>query len=210
MEGVQIPYWNKNITYNQINLFGYIIQVADYHSASIPEDVLPPEYDVNRFIEKISNYDDIVTVPKQFEILMDITNNDLLGALHLGFVSTRIMARGLDTRAYPNITVTESDMVIWSKKIAQFEVFNNHCSDSPGDTYYFWTHMFAAVFYGLNRSNRRLYKTAFAHGTEIMKFFRKVIADTPITADHIEASYIGRRIGLLIVDLYSKNNNRRR
>lgn len=194
------PYWNPSVVYNPQEVFGTLIQVTDYHHSPLPCTTLPPESDVKGYIETVMRTEGRVPVWKQFEILLDITNNNVVGAANLGFVASRVMARGLDSRAYPHIKVSDVDLIEWSHKIGQFESEDEEIHDSSGDTYYFWSHAFASIFYHLHPGNQTLYQKAFEHGTDIMKFVRKHIAHTPITSDHYEASLLGRNIGLALTE----------
>lgn len=194
---VLYPYWMPEKKYDVVEVFGTLVQFIDYHDSDIPTTTFPPENDLIKYINTIMSKDGRVTISQQFEELLNITQNDLLGAVHLGFMASRVMARGLDTRAYPNIHVQEGEMLNWNEKIAQFETHNADRSDGPGDTYYFWTHMFGALFYRLYKGmGRRTYDFSFQHGTDIMKFVRIFFARSPINSSHYEASLLGRNIGL--------------
>lgn len=196
------PYWAPEKSYNPREIFGTLVQLVDYHNSPLSDAALPPEEDVKEYIHKVMNIKGRVTLPQQFETLLDVTRNDLIGAIQLGAIASRVMARGLDTRAYPNIAAGKDEMFAWNDKIAQFERhIDSDKNDGPGDTYYFWTHMFAALFYKQYEGlGRELYNASFAHGTEIMKLARKWIARSPINSDHHEATLIGRAIGLAFVE----------
>ena len=207
-EGLR-PYWSTTEKYNPLEVFGTLVQLTDYHDGPLPLSTLPPESDVETYIRNILNMTNTVTLPFQFEELLNSTDNNLLGAMNLGFVASRLMARRLDHRAYPNITVGSEEMFMWNDRIAQFETYGDkHLSDGPGDTYYFWSHMFGALFYKLYEGIGKIpYNFAFEHGTETMKFVRQYVAKTPITADHNEASLLGRNIGLAFSEIRNEEQN---
>lgn len=196
------PYWLKENAYKPTEVFGTLIQVLDYHNAPLPTTTLPPERDVKKYIQTVLESDHRVTIPQQLEILLEITKNNLVGAANLGCIANRIMARGLDSRAYPSITVQEKELRAWNEKLAQFETYNNNNkSDAPGDTYYFWTQFFSSLYINLYEGlDKHIYDVLFAHGREIMQYVRKTIASTPINADHYEASMLGRQCGLGIAE----------
>lgn len=193
------PYWNPNIEYNPMEVFGTLIQFLDYHDSQIPKTVLPPERDMEKYIDAIFQKEGFVTIDQQLDELLTITNNNLVGAINLGFIAARFMGRGMDTKAYPGIAVTDERMLLWGQKMAQFELYDGK-GDSTGDTYYFWTHAFAALYFKIHEKNQSVYQLIFEHGTEIMKFVRQRIARLPITSDHYEASLLGRSIGLALAE----------
>lgn len=193
------PYWNPNIEYNPMEVFGTLIQFLDYHKSQVPKTVLPPEKDVKRYIDSIFQKEGFVTIDQQLDELLTIADNNLVGAVNLGFITSRFMGRGMDTKAYPNIPVTDERMLLWGQRMAQFELYEGK-GDSTGDTYYFWTHIFAALYFKIHEKNQFIYQITFEHGTEIMKFVRQWIARLPITSDHYEASLLGRTIGLALAE----------
>ncbi len=193
------PYWDPDIEYNPMEVFGTLIQFLDYHDSQVPKTILPPEGGVKKYIDTIFQQEGPVTIDRQLSILLEITNNNLLGALNLGFVAARFMGRGMDTKAYPDIPVTDERILLWGQKMAQFELYDGR-GDSTGDTYYFWTHAFAALYFKVHEKNQSVYQLIFEHGTEIMKFVRQWIARLPITSDHYEASLLGRNIGLALAE----------
>lgn len=196
------PYWAPDGTYDPLEVFGTIVQVMDYHKQFLPTMILPPEIDVYSYINRVMNRDGKVTISQQFEELLDISGNNIIGAANLGFMASRVMARGLDTRAYPHINVGRDEMLAWNNKIAQFETYGSvNGNDGPGDTYYFWTHMFGALFYKLYSGiGKKAYNFTVEHGTEIMSFVRNRIAGSPINSAHYEATLLGRNIGLALAE----------
>lgn len=200
--GTSYPYWFSEKPINPLEIFGTLLQFSDYHELPLPEEVYPPEKDVREYVERIMRSDGRATMSQQFEHLLDITDNNLLGAIHLGFVASRLMARGLESRVYPSVQVGEAEMFAWNDKVAQFEKYTDlERNDAPGDTYYFWTHMLGVVYYkiyeGLGKS---LYNFAFEHGTEMMRFIRKWSMKAPTNASHHEPTLLGRQIGFALVE----------
>lgn len=203
------PYWDMNIQYKPLEVFGTLIQFLDYHKTSLPLTVLPPQQDVERYVKTILLKEGRVVIDQQLDELLDITRNNLLGAANLGFIASRIFGRGLDCRAYPNLDVNDNKMLEWGSKVAQFEYYTGSNGDSAGDTYYFWTHLFAGLFYNIYGKNKFLYQTTFENGTALMVFVRQWVARLPTTSDHFVPSLLGRRIGLTLSepDWYSLNKN---
>ncbi|GEM_PF-2473804 len=202
LENALHPYWSPDKTYDPLEMFGTLVQFADYHDGPLPSTTLPPEKDVTDYINWVMNIERKATLPQQFEKLLDITGNKLMGAANLGLISSRIMARGLETRAYPNIHVGKNEMFAWNDKIAQFEVYGeSDGNDGPGDTYYFWTHMCGALYFTTYEGvDKNAYDFLFEHGTEIMRFARKWIAGDLTNSQHQEATLLGRNIGLALAE----------
>jgi len=199
------PYWDPDRKYKPLEVFGTLIQYVNYHKSALPITTLPPEKDVKAYIDKIMSMEGKATLPQQFNALLDIANNNLLGALNVGFVASRIMARGLDTRAYPGIPSGKNELYAWNNKIAQFEQdVNSEKNDGPGDTYYFWTNLFGALYFSrFEGFGKKAFRYSFANGTEIMLKTRECIARVPINAEHYKASNMGREIAFALEDSLS-------
>jgi hypothetical protein len=202
---VHRPYWNRDIPYNSAEAFGAAIQSFDLHDASLPRSVLPPEDDVAQFIKGIEDLPHRVKIHEQLALALDITGNDLLGAVNVCWIATRFMARGADQRAYPGIYMDGDTIRDWNSQLAQFETYNNSGkNDAPGDNYYFWTHVFGAMVFHRRGYQAKLAQTAFSRGTQIMEFVRKHIStgNQPNITAHQPASALGRQIGLTLAQLF--------
>lgn len=85
--------------------------------------------------------------------------------------------------------------------LSQFES-EQKTGDAPGDTYYFWTHLFAtSTFYQLGCNYSRTLNKIFAIGTSTMRFVRKYFAGQPTIGEHTEASLLGRHVGIAINEM---------
>lgn len=191
------PYWNKNLNYSGREIFLTAVQFFDQHNEPLPQSTLPPVEDIKKYIGMVTESENKVGVVQQLRILLDITHNDIVGAANLGMMASRIMARGADRRAYPTLDVSPQDIREWNKKVSQFETYNQEGNDGPGDTYYFWTHFFAAIAYVAidnKRFKHRILDTMFSKGTGIMTKVRTTISP------HFEASLLGREVGLAMVN----------
>lgn len=212
------PYWmGQGTSYDKMEVFGTCVQFIDQHSAPLPKTTLPPSQDIQRFINHVLQEPETVTIDRQFEILLDITNNDVVGAANVGMLATRYMSRFSDIRAYPNLTINgklitpstsdseiEPLMRAWNEKIARFETYNdkNGRIDGTGDQYYFWTHFFAASVFDNYTPVGRTFQAAFNKGNAIMIFAKDKIAKRGGTvSNHYEASLLGRHIGLALGSL---------
>jgi hypothetical protein len=196
------PYWNPSKRYDPIEIFTTAIQFLDDHNEPLPATTLPPPDNVREYSNIVLSSEKKINVTEQFQLLLDVTDNNVVGAANLGFISSRFYARGGDRRAYPELNVTPDDLVAWNNKIAQFETFNDMgTSDGPGDTYYFWTHFFVSSAYrSLDCMSGNIIDPAFEIGTGVMTQVRKNIAGQPTISDHREASMLGRNIGIACIE----------
>lgn len=194
------PYWDKKLTYNPWHVFSGSIQFFDDHRETLPHSVLPPEKDVAKYMQSVLNSHGPLRLSEQFNVLLDIADNNIVGAANVGFIGSRIGARFADSRAYPGIYFGEEEARLWNQRVTQIEVFGENIKyDASGDTYYFWTHMFAAMsFASINTPESKLLSGSFRHGTNVMRAARNM-AGVPITTPHREASMLGRNIGLALI-----------
>ncbi|OGK46944.1 hypothetical protein A3B46_03450 [Candidatus Roizmanbacteria bacterium RIFCSPLOWO2_01_FULL_39_19] len=111
------------------------------------------------------------------------------------------MARGYDSRAYPEIPLSIGDLRRWDSAVAQFEAKDPNKSDGPGDTYYFWTHCYVALITSLSKNfSAKAIRLLFSQGIPIMRVVRKLVGDEMVTT-HKEASTMGRKAGFMLAKL---------
>lgn len=210
------PYWMTGSPYNLVEVFGTCIQFIDQHSGSLPQTTLPPVQDLEVFINLVLQESKPLTIDKQFELLLGITRNNITGAANLGMMATRLMSRFSDQRAYPKITLNdkvftpfsddeEIEQIIrtWNEKIAKFETYDNSGrNDGPGDSYYFWTHFFAARVFSPDTLESKFFQKCSEYGTDIMVFIKNKIARRRgVVSSHHEASLLGRQIGISLMEI---------
>lgn len=202
------PYWSPAI-FNPWDVFSSCIQFYDLHSNPIPDNLRPPVDDVNSFFGGMLNREGKVLLKDQFSLLMDITHNHLTSAALLGMMGSRIIARNLDTRAYPDICMTDNLQDSLIDKLAPIEIFGNEQEklDPVGDHYYFWTHFFAACALSAIGTEGMKMQKVFERGTSIMVKVRRYIAQQPTISDHREASMLGRNLGLAMHAYITEENN---
>jgi hypothetical protein len=200
-------YWNPTQSYRHSEVLTVVSQYIDFHLYSLPTTVLPPENDVKEFIDRLKESDRPTTIPQQLDIALDIAGNNIVGAANIGFIATRHMGRSYEQRAYPNIQVGPEEIKDWNNKVAQFEVYDQEQRhDGPGDTYYFWTHLFGALAYSaLGDTKAQVLQGLLAKGTPLMRTVRTYIAKRPTETPHEEASVIGRNLGLALAESIGVN-----
>lgn len=198
------PYWSRDQLYNPLDILTTTIAFSDDHNEPLPQTTLPPQEDIQRFAGVIMGSGRRNTVVDQFQLLLDITGDNVVGAANLGFITSRFFARNTDRRAYPGIQLTFDDMRLWDSKVAQFEVYGEDPKmHASSDTYYFWTHFFVAMIGKLDgRPWARLLNQSFSKGTDLMVLTRKYLVGRPTVTSHREASMLGRNVGFAIADLF--------
>ncbi len=210
------PYWLKGQSYNPLEVFGTSIQFIDQHTGSLPQTTLPPVEDMELFINTILQEDGPVTIDRQFEHLLNITNNHVIGAANIGMLATRLMSRFSDLRAYPEliidntiITPDSTDEAIepilrkWFYKMAPFETYIDKSgrNDASGDQYYFWTHFFAACVYDPQLPQGQVFQRTFEKGNRLMIYVKENIAKRGVVVtQHFESALLGRHVGLSLVN----------
>lgn len=220
------PYWAPGSTYDPMEVAGTSVQFMDKHKAPLPRTTLPPARDVETFIDGVlKEPGGPVSVDRQFEMLLDITDNNVTGAANLGMMATRYIGRAYDRRAYPELTIDDKTytpdtdfkqlselMRSWNDKIAKFEYDEGGKNDGSGDLYYFWTHFYAGLaFASTDTRQARALSKVFENGTEVMQAIKgKVTRNGVVITNRFEVSHLGRDIGLALAgvqpyDLYSNN-----
>ena len=194
-------YWDTGQRYAFLRFFGAMVQFTDSHKASLPKHTFPPQADVCRFISIATTAPNPVNLAMQLEIALEITRNNLLGAIHLLWITTRFLARGADRRAYPDLPMNPTVLRKWNQQIPRFNVKESSGrNDGPGDTYYFWTQVFATILFSVDGFRAIFARFFFKHGTKIMTFVRNQVArKQPNMTTHEPASSLGIEFGLLLV-----------
>lgn len=187
------PYWlSDNKFYDPIEIYTTSVQFFDCYNGTLPKTTLPPSKDVQEFIDKVLSSNKKLSISEQFDILLNITNGSILGAGNVGLVGSRILARGWDTKAYPNIAVIPSTIREASNHLAPFE----GCKESLGDTYYFWTNFFTTSAYNqLGGNISKGFNQLFKIGTPVMRFVRQYVVMQPTVSSGCLSSDLGRLMG---------------
>lgn len=211
----QSPYWMPESSYNMMEVGGTSMQFFDHHDAELPKTTLPPVEHLETFIERVLQSPEPVTVDQQFDMLLDITGNNIIGAANLGMLATRYMSRFADSRAYPAVTIEgkeytqdTSDQDIneairkWNSKTSKFETYNtSDKNDGLGDSYYFWTHLFGTMLLNTNGLSAKAMEKIFKKVTELMIFAKYTIARRKGNIlPHYESSQLGREFGLAFIE----------
>ena len=205
------PYWLPSARYDLVEVLGTALELLDQHDAALPTTVLPPQQDVVRFVDAVARRPVPVDVVTQLQIALPIARGELVGAINLCWISTRLMARGCDRRAYPGVAVAAEDLAGWSRTVAGFVApgpRNGWTSDASGDTYYFWTHVLLEVVCHNHGWTGVGVRAVSAHGTAIMRLVRRVLVGQQLVSDHREASRLGRLVGRAIVERTPTSSSR--
>ncbi|MFZ2206373.1 MAG: hypothetical protein WA061_06985 [Microgenomates group bacterium] len=189
------PYW-QDTPQDPLDIFMTSSHFFDHHNRPLPRTTIPPEKDVKALSDQLlSNEHETVTIPEQFNLALDIARNNVIGALNLLMLTTRMLARGYDQRVYgttESLETTCKKITKWYAKVPGFKKDSsngNQIYDFLGDNYYFWTTLYADV--SLDRNPRyfesTMIKPLFLIGPPVMYFARKHIAKRPTISEHFEA-----------------------
>lgn len=195
------PYWSLSAKYDAAEILGTAIQFFDDHKAEkLPITTLPPEEDVQGYIRAVLEGLGQVSLSDQFNIALDISGNNIVGAANVAMLGSRIAARMADERAYPNIQMSRHDSIAWAKKLIPIETYDGKLFDPSGDNYYFWTQFFAtSSLRTLQSPVSNICDVLFENGLPIMKKARQ-FAGAPINSEHTEATVLGRQIALTLLE----------
>ncbi|GEM_PF-5287001 len=124
------------------NTLALIMAFTDTHenhfpAAFINNEILPV---VSSILNLANNEDRTVTVPEQFQLILEQSRNNVLLALMRATLVNRVMARAWDAKLVLGFKPTNDLMGYWRKAISPFENY----SDPPGDTY----HLYEAALLG--------------------------------------------------------------
>lgn len=188
------PYWNPHTPYKLTDMLASSVQFFDEHRQPIPKTTLVPAADVRSYRDFVMESDHKLSIPEQLNGLLDITDDNLVGAANLGFLASRLYARGGDLRAYADV-FKPSDLDEWNKHIMQFDTGDEGVNDGPGDTYYFWTHFFiASSAVAFSTPASKAMRQVFKAGTPVMRTVRNAVGSWTVS-DHKKASLMGRELG---------------
>lgn len=200
------PYWNPSEKYNGLEVVNVLSQYVDFYDFSLPKTVLPPQEDVKQFMDRVLESKGKLSIPQQLDIALDITKEasgtpNIIGASGIAFIGSRLGARGLDQRAYPEIKIGPDELKAWNEHVAAFPDEDSGRYDGPGDTYYFWSHFFGATsLKAIGGIRSEAYQKILDKGTPLMRTVRTHIARRPTETPHEEASVLGRQIGLAVAE----------
>lgn len=195
-------YWDPGQKYRRLHILNGLSQYFNVYDFPLPLTVIPPEGDVKEYINRANSSERPLTIPQQLEAALDITGDNVVGAANVAFMASRQMGRSYDQRAYPGIRVYPQDHVSWNEKVAHFEVYDRSGRvDGIGDTYYFWSHAFAALaLRALGGRSSEIFQIVLKHGTPLMRIVRTHIARRSTETPHEEASVLGRNLGLALAE----------
>lgn len=190
-----IAYWNKK-PYHPADIYTAAVELPDCYEGPLPITALPPAKDIEEFIRFVLGSNHKLTIPQQFEKLLDISGGNVLGAANLGMLGCRILARGWDDRFYPEISINPQVIFRATEHLAPFD----GGADPLGDNYYYWTVFFATVVYGkLSGVTSKVIDKLFSVGAPMMKFIRRYIVGQSTLGPGLEPSKLGRLMGLMVV-----------
>lgn len=153
----------------------------------------------DHFVDRAEKQAYPLSFDQQLTIALDVSNNNITGALTKLWLASRHYARWLDSVSIlnlPDFTPEEmmQEMKEWRGAIlACKNADSKNFQDTAGDSYYAWTHARARVMFGIDSSlPDRIGKLIFQHGTTINTHR---LIEQSIPSDHRVAAKYGNAIG---------------
>lgn len=181
-------------------LFGLTICFTDLHDRNFPPSLYPPASAISSFIERVLAKNRPVEPWEQFRFGLEDTNHPVEAGLVCMWAS-RIMARDLDRRTYPQIRPDLNTMREWNRKLMPFPSFGEANLEPSGDTYYFWTNVCMALAIESSRKQHRSKATLdtveaiYQYGAEIMVASRLLLAQQKMASTHKASAALGYAVG---------------
>lgn len=208
-------YWDSRVDYHPVDLITLCSNFFDDHRGRLPLSALPPERDVATYLQVVWSGGQRLTVDEQLRYLLHISHNNLLGAVNIGLIASRAIARNADERAYPYVgslirkAGMEQYMKIFSCLFSQFEPsYPGESYDAMGDTYYYWTTLMKTLSgVVLDGWQQKAVKNIFLYGPKAMRFARQYIIHSPTTTSHKSAVRMAMFTSEKIIQWYQNNHH---
>lgn len=182
-----------------VDYLSLCIQFTDNHRICYSTNNFPSSKLVQDNIDYLLNLNRQFTLVDQIKFALKESNDGLIDASKLCMLSSRIMARNMDTRIYPDVKIDKTDMLKWRQKMA----VSFNCADQSGANYYFFTGLSVSTllsFTGGQNTKEILLEGLFKRGSTVMKLARKYLAGQP-TMSNFDGPYrIGWQIGKYLFD----------
>jgi hypothetical protein len=161
------------------------------------------ERSVQEFINRVIESPEPVDVAGQFDILLKLSDGSIVDAAAIGMMASRLVARNLDKRLYPN---THVDNDIQAKFHKNLPIFGDpdKPNDRLGDNYYFWTSVYTACSLS---DEHPFIRTLDEHNAKIMTLSRQFFARQPTITDHRRADALGKQASEIFIKVTEKSDN---
>lgn len=153
---------------------------------------------------------------QQLSIALDQTRGDLVEAVWLLFITSRLYARWYDTEAIVGLPQLSDEqaikkMLTWSRSLRAVKPYQKDAyQDIAGDSYYCWTHVMAKIAFSYLARKRgplcRLEGFALVHGTTLNHKLAHKVRPQSTPNDHTIAALYGNTIGDLCVQILQQRN----
>ncbi len=179
--------YSLDYTGDPIDYLSLCIQFTDNHRICYSNKDLPSSRLVRDSIDYLLSLNRPFTLVDQISFALKESKGKLIGASQLCMVSSRIMARNMDTRIYPEVKIDEYDMLKWRQMI----VPSFSCGDQSGANYYFFTGLSVSTLLscvGGKNTEEILLEGLFKRGSTVMKLARRYLAGQP-TMSNFDGPY---------------------
>lgn len=182
MSSINYP---KEIAYSYTVVRSVAVFSDKEGSDDFDASILPDSDKVRKFIEFLSNSEKPVTLSEQFGELLRLADGSIIDATQIGMYASRMVARNLDHRAYPEIIIDGETRDKCHNNLLPFSSTNKP-QDILGDNYYFWTTLYSSlelkdIVGGVTT------KVLDKYAAKVMSWSRRVLAGQAVISDHSAA-----------------------
>ena len=187
-----------------------LMAFLDDQGKNIPTELFPVS-EMKSYLEAIKyqykNTQKPLSVLDQFDLAMQMTNNNPVAASFLAHGAYRAIARSCDSRLdksfnFPLYSSKEDALAVMdiAHATADFKKTDPH-RDPLGDTYHFWAELAACMVFTFLQDEKpiatRIYRKAFYLDPQLTTLVRgKFLQHTPQFGIHMEADRQGYNIGV--------------
>ncbi|HEX7042903.1 MAG TPA: hypothetical protein VF189_06645 [Patescibacteria group bacterium] len=191
-----------------------LIAYADSQGKKLADEYFPTA-EIKEFLNEVKNKaqenEKPLTVPEQFEVALNLTDNNPLAASILAHSAYRAIARVKDTRISPDLEFSLDEMMDISRSTADFYTNDSPSRDPLGDTYHWWASHTAGLGFTLSKENfpktSRMLTWMFYNSAAITTFVRKTILHkTNLANHHKDVDRQGLQVGITLGE-FLKNIN---
>jgi hypothetical protein len=146
-----------------------------------------------------------LTVIEQFELSLDLCSNSAFGAVAVLHAASRLLARGRDNRALPDLALPLRERLERSGLVAAFPPQVSRGGDPLGDTYHYWAMLLGGLWCGaVSRSHvTRAAATALflRNGADLMWLVRdRLFGSTLFFGRHKHVDRLGLEHGMALAE----------
>ncbi len=183
-----------------------MVAFTDQHDAEVAEELFAPKLSrsfVNNVRESASRMKRQITLPEQFEIALELTNNNPLAAAIIAHAGSRSITKLRDSRVAPELTFTLDDAREWRDCVSTFQDITGEYGSPRADSYHFWGAFIAGLVSEIAITSKDkilnpLYRFIYLNTAEITTLLRYKLAGKGMGPVHKEPDILGYHIGSMM------------